>query len=598
MAFLIPENIPSRSGVPDRLRQVARALRDYMPHETTVWMRQMEDGSRYLEVLDPGSGVAVIEAPSVKMSGRRRRRPWRSFKQEDLVRIRDDIAERTEDLRQGLERARLKSLPVRPVLAVSDYDEVPLAVLDRLQGEIPVLTRSDMREDRLRSVIRRILGRHDRAPLRRRQENLARAVINPEIVISRAGPGETLPLFQEPEIAPEDVIRVMDREQERVAEHLGWGYRMLRGVAGSGKTLVLTHRARHLHRLFPNYRILLVCYNRLLANALRLMVDESDHVTVTNIDRLAWSLAQPRTTGRSTPDFEEIRGRAAIAADRRPDSQRYDVVLVDEAQDFDPPGLDLAYRMLKSARRDLGATVQNLQSYRSGHFVMAMDSAQNVYRRAMTWNPPGLSARGRTKVFRTNYRNTKEILGFAWSFLGGADGRPPAPADADDVAALISPEATRRTGPGPRLLDCAGLRGEAEALAAEVREMIESGTPVGDIAVMYGHRDLEEYLRTAFRRRRLPYFNVQNPKSNRDKAMEVDDHVRVSTLQGLKGLEFSRVLIGGVNQAYVYDVAEEEREAAVKRLLYVAMTRAMDELVITTSGDGEMGRALRKARSA
>ena len=61
---------------------------------------------------------------------------------------------------------------------------------------------------------------------------------------------------------------MMDREQERVAEHLGAGYRVLRGVAGSGKTLMLAHRARYLHKHWPNWRILVLCFNRVLANAL------------------------------------------------------------------------------------------------------------------------------------------------------------------------------------------------------------------------------------------------------------------------------------------------------------------------------------------
>ena len=599
MAFLTPENIPSRSGVPDRLRQVARALRDFMPQETTVWLEEKEGGAPYLEVLDPGAGIVVIEAPSIRMGGRRRRRPWRAFSEQDMVRIRDDIAERTEDLRKRIDRALVSSLPVRCVLAVPDHDEVPVTALDPVQGELPLLTRSDLSETRLRPAIRRILGSLTMIPLSEQEENRARAVINPEIVLSATEGFETLPLFQDPEIVPEDIIRVMDREQERVAEHLGWGYRMLRGVAGSGKTLVLTHRVRHLHRLFPNWRILLLCYNRLLANALQLMVDESDRIRVTNIDRLAYKLAGQQA-GVRRPDFEELRRRAAIRAGRLPDSGRYDVVLVDEAQDFDHQGLDLAYAMLKPSRRDLAAAGQNLRSYRAGHFVMALDSAQNVYRRSMIWNPPGLTARGRTTVFRRNYRNTREILEFAWAFLeGSSDGS--SDTDVDDPKRLILPEAAPRSGPMPRLLDCQDLRGEAEAIAAEVERLTADGVSVADIAVMYGHRDLETQLRNEFRRRHLPYFHVQEQdsrgrKPNRDRAMAVSDKVRVSTLQGLKGLEFSRVFIGGVNRAYVHDVAEEDQAAAVKQLLYVAMTRAMDELVITISGDRETGRTLRAVR--
>ena len=55
------------------------------------------------------------------------------------------------------------------------------------------------------------------------------------------------------------------------------------------------------------------------------------------------------------------------------------------------------------------------------------------------------------------------------------------------------------------------------------------------------------------------------------------------------------MLIGGVNQARAHDIPEEEQVEAVKRLVYVGMTRAMDELMITYSGPGKIGPALTEA---
>lgn len=606
MAFLIPENIPSLSAVPDRLRQVARALRDFVSGDTTVWLRDQDAGTPYLELLDPAAGILIIQAPLIRTPARRRRPDWRAFNEEEVVRIRDDIAERAEYLRKGLDRTLVRSLPVEPVLAAPDHDEVPTTALGPQDARLPILTRSDLTETGLRHAIHRILDATATSALNSQEENRARAVINPgviidpEVLVSGTGEYETLPLFRDPEIAPGDIVRVMDREQERVAEHLGWGYRILRGVAGSGKTLVLTHRARHLQQLFPQWNILLLCYNRLLANALEEMVGPSERITVTNIDRLAFKLAGGQA-GRPI-DFVRLRGLAAEKAARLAESRRYDVVLVDEAQDFDHGALDLALAMLKPARQDLGASGRNLRSYRAGHFVMALDSAQNVYRRSMTWNPPGLTARGRSTVFRRNYRNTREILRFAWAFLQGAPDEASAASDLDDPRGRVEPQSARRTGPEPRVVNCRDLRGEAEAIATRVRRITAGGVSVGEIAVMYGHHDLEQLLQQEFRRRELPYFHIQEKdrrgyKHNRDRAIGVRDRVRVSTLQGLKGLEFSRVLIGGVNQVYVRDVPEDEQERAVKQLLYVAMTRAMDELVVTTSGSGEIGRNLRAVRS-
>ena len=70
MAFLIPENIPSRSDLPDRLQEVARAFRDHAGDEVTVWLETVE-GQAHLLVLDPMIGVFLIGVPTV-VGGRMR----------------------------------------------------------------------------------------------------------------------------------------------------------------------------------------------------------------------------------------------------------------------------------------------------------------------------------------------------------------------------------------------------------------------------------------------------------------------------------------------------------------------------------------------
>ena len=63
------------------------------------------------------------------------------------------------------------------------------------------------------------------------------------------------------------------------------------------------------------------------------------------------------------------------------DGSKYDIVLVDEAQDLDRSGLDLAYGLLKKGHDD---------------FIMALDSRtkKTSSRRRFTWNPPGLQLAG------------------------------------------------------------------------------------------------------------------------------------------------------------------------------------------------------------
>lgn len=94
-----------------------------------------------------------------------------------------------------------------------------------------------------------------------------RAVLHPEV---RIGWG----------LSDADILRVMDREQERLARSLGDGHRLLRGVAGSGKTITLTCRAQYLRVAHPEWRVLVLCFNRVLADSLR------DAIAATLVDEV------------------------------------------------------------------------------------------------------------------------------------------------------------------------------------------------------------------------------------------------------------------------------------------------------------------------
>lgn len=608
MAFLLPDNIPSRSGIPTRLRQVARCLKDFTPEHVTVWLRETASGLPYLVVLDPASGIMVVDAPPLSARGRSRRRRGRVFDSFDMIGVPSEIAQQVEvaqqanELKADIDARQIASLPVKHVLAVPDGPDVPREHLVEADLDLPVLTGSDFTESGLLPAVRRILGGERHRALSDQEEKRARAVVNPSIVLpSRAS--EQLPLFNEPDIAPEDVLRVMDREQERLAEHLRWGYRVIRGVAGSGKTLILVSRARHLHRRWPKLRILVVTFNRVLASALENWTTARDGTApgegallVRNIDRLpfyvAGSFPDERLADGGDTAANDARVQQAVElASRLPDRRRFDVVMVDEAQDLDHLRLTLAYRLLKSSRMDLSSIADSPDG--RGHFLRVYDSAQNVLRRrGTTWNPPGVTAQGRTDVLTINYRNTREILELAMTFLAGSGDWRAATVDVEDPAALIPPEAAMRSGPHPLLTACRDLPGEAAVIASLVAELLAEGVSPEDIAVMHGCFELENELTRAFNGELVPYFLV---RKDRDGAVAIRGKVRVSTLTKMKGLEFSRVFVCGVNQIRVPDVDEADQFEAAKSQLYAAMTRAMDELEITMSGDGPIGAALREA---
>jgi hypothetical protein len=70
-----------------------------------------------------------------------------------------------------------------------------------------------------------------------------------------------------------DIIKVMDMQQEMLARSLGGEHRVIHGVAGSGKTLILGYRCLYLAKLL-NKPILVLCYNITLAARLRELIAE------------------------------------------------------------------------------------------------------------------------------------------------------------------------------------------------------------------------------------------------------------------------------------------------------------------------------------
>ena len=82
-----------------------------------------------------------------------------------------------------------------------------------------------------------------------------RGLLFPEIRIRQIA----LPLEAKTTGQRDQILAVMDLHQEQVARSLGEGHRIIRGVAGSGKTLILAFRAEHLARA-ASKPVLILCY--------------------------------------------------------------------------------------------------------------------------------------------------------------------------------------------------------------------------------------------------------------------------------------------------------------------------------------------------
>lgn len=591
MAFLIPENLSTRRDVPAAASRLAKAMREALDDDATVWYEPLFGAGKErpdIVALVPDSGVLVLQILGAKIGA------LRGTCDGGIVVVGRDDVERVTPTPLARAQAFAERLAGRlashTTLAPSDCLPVTaggvLAYMSRSEARsagyatVFDLDRCLFREDleialsdpaAFRRLVAALLSTEMRDPIDESAEKVHRALIHPETVIGTP----TLP-FATATSAQE--LRVLDRQQEALARGLGEGHRVIRGVAGSGKTLVLTFRARHLVALHPGQRVLVTCFNRALAGSLARQLDDLPGVEVRTIDNVIKDVLF-RCTG-SGPDFtthHELadRASAALAALDLPSASaavRYDHVLLDEAQDFPPPALRLCVRLLAEGSTSL---------------LVVADAAQNIYRNDFTWKTAGINAAGRTRVLTIGYRNTREILEFAHDFLmKGGDVRLDAGAEVSDESAVVPPTLSTRHGPVPLFLVSDSPQLECVSIAEHCADRIAKGSFPGSIAVLYGSRwaggfDWLTALPKAFQRLGVPYRWATDPsdRTGKDTLGADPKQVVVSTIHSAKGLEWRHVVLFAI-----FDDRPESDRSVNRRLIYVGMTRATEELAISKSG--------------
>ena len=152
-----------------------------------------------------------------------------------------------------------------------------------------------------------------------------------------------------------DIIRVMDLQQEQLARSLGDGHRVIHGVAGSGKTMILGYRAEQLAKAASATKpILVLCYNEPLAVKLAAIMESKGlaaSVVVRNFHR--WCRQQLVAFGQPLPAqgpnmFEEMVDNVIRGVERTQiPAGQYQAILIDEGHDFQPHWLKLVTQMVR-----------------------------------------------------------------------------------------------------------------------------------------------------------------------------------------------------------------------------------------------------------
>lgn len=117
---------------------------------------------------------------------------------------------------------------------------------------------------------------------------------------------------ESPQLQIPDILRIMDLQQEQLARSLGDGHRVIHGVAGSGKTMILAYRCQHLAQV-SNKPILVLCFNVSLAAKLRQTIQDKNKVSRIKVRHFhGWCMDLLKKYDIPRPDSLEYQGEAYI----------------------------------------------------------------------------------------------------------------------------------------------------------------------------------------------------------------------------------------------------------------------------------------------
>ncbi|MEC6815107.1 3'-5' exonuclease [Photobacterium toruni] len=376
-----------------------------------------------------------------------------------------------------------------------------------------------------------------------------------------------------------DIIKIMDIQQEQLARSLGEGHRVIHGVAGSGKTLILGYRCLHLAALLHK-PILVLCFNITLASKLRSFIRDKEIEHKVQVYHFHdWCGQQLRTYHIKLVDGDnavwERQVDSVIAGVDKGDIPRaqYGAVLIDEGHDFEADWLKLITQMVDPDTNSL---------------LLLYDDAQSIYKHKNGLNfslsSVGIQAQGRTTILKLNYRNTQEILKFSYQFAQTYFEQ----ADHDDIP-VIKPEAAGISGDKPIVRQFSDAESEVHFLVRCINKWLADGQLLQNIAILYPSSYMGKKAFDALKKAGIDciwlaksdYKKKYDPKKNQ---------LAILPIHSSKGLEFDTVVI--IDSSHQYQDAEDV--PSIVRLLYVGFTRAMKHLLVTYHKENELSKNFEK----
>jgi superfamily I DNA/RNA helicase len=352
-----------------------------------------------------------------------------------------------------------------------------------------------------------------------------------------------------------------DAQQLMIAQGSFDGPVLVTGAAGTGKSVVGLHRARHLAESGRHVR--LTTYTNSLCDYLRRQLDSAcskrarSRISVDTVDRTAFYICGlPDLHGLDESErFDAMAMKAAALVVEGGVDIAFDALVVDEVQDLGPARLAFLQALIESGCNDA---------------MLLADSSQRIYGEPFDLEDLGFDFAGREFHLETAYRTTQEIMDLASSVVvcEANDARPPI---------------AYASGPAPRLLEFKDRETEVAWVSLEIlRLVLREQVPSERIAVLARRN-------SSLRRYRGHLYHEFSLSTYGDDAI-----VQLMTMHAAKGLEFDAVFVVDVSDGEVpsgpaladghASGCAQDALVRERNVLHTAVSRACDRVYVTWAG--------------
>ncbi len=236
-----------------------------------------------------------------------------------------------------------------------------------------------------------------------------------------------------------------------------------------------------------------------------------------------------------------------------------------ENAEANDPLIDTDYLFIDESQDMLPVELAVLKKLTAHAVILAGDTDQSIYQARSPYSRGGFQLRGNTKVLHTNFRNTIPIHNFAETF------RKKALKQAVDQT---EESAAFREGPSPEIYTPKKNQHLSQLLIQKVEVFIEEiGYSPENIAVLIPSVKIKSRIEDGLKS--AGYNSVWIKDDEFD--FREEGVIRLCPIHSSKGLDFPVVML---YLPFLYPPKNGEDEKKQRNLLYVACTRAMDNLNI------------------